>query len=317
MVAASAGHVDCLKSLQQQGLFLDLDSPERGSAGVLRKLQVWEAANSACKASHAGVLSWLFASGWPADIDAHIPWHLRDVVAQELWDTWKLPYLNDFRRTPPEQKVYLPKEEQVFLPELQLYRYAMQKSSPACLKALLSSGCRSKWVCNMATLDGREDFWDLAVQHGCPFDSRSLVFAASQEGHLPILQRLLPLGLSRAKRAAQTERDLLHRGRLSAEQEAQIGRDDFGEISAMLQSREIFAMLRISARVAAEGGHADCVEALQNMSLQQRHICTYAAELAASQRGQLACLHILLGYVAPPVCYIHAYECARHACLNL
>jgi hypothetical protein len=265
MAAASAGHLHCLKSLQQGGLFLGLDSPDRGSAGELRKLQVWEAAHSACEADHAGVLSWLFASGWPTEIDACIPWHLRDVVAREHWDIWKLKYMQGFTFTLSPEKM--------FLPELQLYRYAMQKRSPACLQALLNSGCRSKWVSDMAALEGRDDFWDLAAEHGCPVDLRSWLIA-TRKGHSPILQRLLDQGLSSAARAT-------HKDRIFA-----------------LQTDEISVVLQTCARDAAEGGHTDCLAALWNTGfLRQKDVGL--AIIAAMQRGHLACLQVLLGYVFP------------------
>jgi hypothetical protein len=85
MAAASAGHLHCLKSLQQRGEFLGLGSPDRGSAGETRKLQVWQAALSACIAGHAGVLSWLFASGWFAEIDAYIPVGLQESMLTFSW----------------------------------------------------------------------------------------------------------------------------------------------------------------------------------------------------------------------------------------
>jgi hypothetical protein len=173
LAAASAGHLQCLQCLQEQQRFLGLDSPERGSAGELRKLQVWDAAVSACKAGQPGVLAWLFASGWPAVVDAHAPWHLRNVVKPDLWDARKEPYLEvilgalEGRADPelsPEMEVC-----RVYLPELRLCRYAMLNPDPACLQALLNSGCRSEWICLMAALEGRADFWDLAAEHGCPF----------------------------------------------------------------------------------------------------------------------------------------------------
>jgi hypothetical protein len=183
VAAATAGHLHCLQGLQERGQFLSLDSPERGSAGEVRKLQVWDAALSACQAGHARVLSWLFASGWPAEIDAYIPWHLWDLVKPEHWDDSKLPYVKVIRGLLPE--------ERLFLPELELCRYAMRNPEPACLEALLNSGCRSRWMYVMAALEGRGDRLDLAAEQGCQLDFLSLVLAA-QEGHLPILQRLVP-----------------------------------------------------------------------------------------------------------------------------
>jgi hypothetical protein len=186
--AASAGHLHCLQRLQDQGHFLGLDSPERGSAGEVRRLQVWDAALSSCKAGHARVLSWLFASGWPAEVDAHVPWNLRDVVKPENWDYWMLPYTEDIQGTYPIDKI--------FLPEVQLCRYAVQNPDSACLEALINSGCRSRWLCDMAALEGRADLLDLAIERGCPVGKCSCYFAA-RAGHLPILQRLRCLGRTR------------------------------------------------------------------------------------------------------------------------
>jgi hypothetical protein len=258
VTAASAGHVRCLQSLQMQGRFLGLDSPERGSAGEVRKLQVWEAAHCACKAGHAGVLSWLFAPGWPAEINAYVPRHLPDLVKPEHWDAQKVSCMEDIKGTPPQ--------ERVFVPELLLCRYAMQNPDPACLVALLNSGCRSKWICDMAALEGREDFWDLAAEHGCPFDLRSWVLAA-REGQLPILRCLLRLGLSSAGPARNRP--------------------------------EVLEMLQISAMAAAEAGHADCLEALLRWNT--GFLDLESLSVAAMERGHIPCLQVLLGYVPTDV----------------
>jgi hypothetical protein len=173
VAAASAGHVHCLQHMQQRGHFLGLDSPERAWAGEARRMQEWEAANVACEAGHARVVSWLFSSGWPAEEGVKFPWHLRDGVKPELWEAGNLRRLGSI--------------SWAFLPELQLFRSALRNSGPDCLVALLDAGCCSGWICKLAALEGRADFWALALERGCPFDISHLIVAA-WVGNLPCLE---------------------------------------------------------------------------------------------------------------------------------
>jgi hypothetical protein len=269
VAAASAGHLHCLQRLQEQGQFLGLDSPERSSAGEVRKLQVWDAAHSACKAGHAGILSWLFASGWPAEIDAHIPWHLRDLVKPEHWDAWNVPYLEGIRGISPMDKV--------FLPEVQLCRYAMQNPEPNCLEALMTAGCRSIWLCDMAVLEGKEGYLIRAVLRGCRMSVRSWVLAA-RAGNLPILQHLRGLAHTRRR-------------------------------------HEILWFAPTAARVAAEAGQKKCLKAL--LQWNTRSLNLQKLSVAAMRRGHLECLKVLLGYVSPHRCVTHTQARARNARLDV
>eukprot|EP00884_Botryococcus_braunii_P010225 jgi/Botrbrau1/19203/Bobra.0077s0106.1 len=68
--AARAGHLHCLGDLCEKGLFLSLDSPDWATAGEARKSQAFEAAIAGCSSGHAGILAWIFSSGWPPDLQA-------------------------------------------------------------------------------------------------------------------------------------------------------------------------------------------------------------------------------------------------------
>eukprot|EP00884_Botryococcus_braunii_P005287 jgi/Botrbrau1/1475/Bobra.178_3s0031.1 len=146
--AARAGHTQCLQGLAEAGRFLPLVSPDRASAGELRRLEVWQAAITTCRAGHRPTLSWLFASGWPSSIDAALSWQTRDTV--DLHQVME-------RRTLVEKDRLISevcKGERPFLLELDLYRHAMRKATPECLEALLEAGCRSVWICRLAALEG-------------------------------------------------------------------------------------------------------------------------------------------------------------------
>eukprot|EP00884_Botryococcus_braunii_P005776 jgi/Botrbrau1/1519/Bobra.0107s0007.1 len=179
--AARAGHTQCLQGLSQAGSFLPLDSPDRASAGELRRLEVWQAAITTCRAGHRPTLSWLFASGWPSSIDAALTWQTRDTVdLHQLME----------RRSLVEKDQLISQvcnwgesysscyTEKHFLLELDLYRYAMRNATPACLEALLEAGCRSVWICRLAALEGNAAFLALAANWGCPCDLIALQFAA-------------------------------------------------------------------------------------------------------------------------------------------
>eukprot|EP00884_Botryococcus_braunii_P020324 jgi/Botrbrau1/6976/Bobra.0165s0012.1 len=135
--AARAGHTQCLQGLAEAGRFLPLGSPDRAAAGELRRLEVWQAAITTCRAGHKPTLSWLFARGWPSSIDAASNWQTRDTV--DLRQVMERHDLGEKDRLISEVCT----SESSFLLELDLYRYAMRKATPECLEALLEAGCRS------------------------------------------------------------------------------------------------------------------------------------------------------------------------------
>eukprot|EP00884_Botryococcus_braunii_P007431 jgi/Botrbrau1/1668/Bobra.116_2s0012.1 len=95
VAAVEAGHLQCFQGLSEAGCFLPVDSPDWASAGEARKLEIWKAAFTACKADHAPLLAWLFASGWPSAFDAKLPWHMGDMLETRAPDlvkeAWPVP----------------------------------------------------------------------------------------------------------------------------------------------------------------------------------------------------------------------------------
>eukprot|EP00884_Botryococcus_braunii_P005810 jgi/Botrbrau1/1522/Bobra.0107s0010.1 len=190
--AARAGHTQCLQDLAEAGRFLPLGSPDRASAGELRRLEVWQAAITTCRVGHGPTLSWLFASGWPSSIDAALTWQTRDTVdLREVMEWSDLVEKDSLLSEVCDLK-------NSFLLELDLYRCAMRKATPECLEALLEAGCRSVWICRLAALEGNAAFLALAANRGCPCDLTALKFAAGS-GDLSLLEAahsalLLPNG---------------------------------------------------------------------------------------------------------------------------
>eukprot|EP00884_Botryococcus_braunii_P011807 jgi/Botrbrau1/20627/Bobra.113_1s0052.1 len=162
--------------MHEAGQFLDLYSPERGRAGEARREQAWDALLAACMADQAQVLAWLLSQGWPAEIDAAVVWHLRDIAQQLCAGNWETLYIPG-----------MPDGDGWFLPEVKLYLYAMRNPTSACLEVLLRAGCRSEWLCPLAAKEGRPAYLELAVNAGCPCDVRSLHVAA-ERGDLEVLQ---------------------------------------------------------------------------------------------------------------------------------
>eukprot|EP00884_Botryococcus_braunii_P018384 jgi/Botrbrau1/5229/Bobra.0172s0092.1 len=180
LVAARAGHTQCLQSLAEAGRFLPLGNPNRAAAGEFRKLEFWQAAITTCRAGHRPTLSWLLASGWPSSIDPLLLWQTRDTV--------NLHHLMERGDLVEKDSLISDacKSEKPFLVELDLYRHAMRKATPECLEALLEAGCRSVWICRLAALEGNAACLALAAAWGCPCDLIALRFAA-YSGDLTLL----------------------------------------------------------------------------------------------------------------------------------
>jgi hypothetical protein len=230
-----------LHHFQELGLFLRLDSPERISAGEARKLQVWNAAVAACREDQATVLTWLFLSGWPAEVDACIPWHLWDVVKLEDGDTCE------------ESKVNLMIEEL-------LSRYAILNPGTASLMALLEMGFKSKWMCLMAVREGRAEILDLVVDRERPCDYYDCLYDAAKLGHLPILERLWSL-----LRLDCTVKEQPDSKAVKAIQRAARFAAEFGQtecLQALLHWGKRYLNLEDLGYYAACGGHLVCLQAL-------------------------------------------------------
>eukprot|EP00884_Botryococcus_braunii_P021882 jgi/Botrbrau1/8378/Bobra.0237s0001.1 len=253
MDAAEAGHLQCLQRLSEAGRFLPLASPHRASAGESRKLEVWDAAFASCRADHAHMLSWLFESGWPADFDAVLSWHMGDVVKSRdlIGEGWPVKARGSCTVEDMDREL-----RTQFVPELDLYRQAMRNPTPACLEALLKAGCRSVWVCCLAAQEQKPAFLTLAAKWGCPCDLTALCLAAN----LPLLK------------AVHSEVSLSN-GFLSP------GTADLSDYAAMCIVR--------AARAATRRGDAPCLAALL------KWFGTAAATSGITRVGGLDCLHVL------------------------
>eukprot|EP00884_Botryococcus_braunii_P013446 jgi/Botrbrau1/22101/Bobra.0206s0027.1 len=226
VAAAEAGHLQCLQGLSEAGRFLPLDSPDRASAGEARKLEFWYAAFTACKADHAHLLSWLFASGWPSSFDARLPWHMGDMLESRdlVKEGWPFPSLS---WTDDEVR-------KQFMPELDLYRQAVRNPTWASLEALLKAGCHSVWICRLAAQEGKPAFLALAASCGCPCDAIALRIAA-RAGNLPLLKAV--------HHAALRPNGFLSHG-----------------IEGL--SQDDVVLIKEAAKDVTEEGHAACLEAL-------------------------------------------------------
>eukprot|EP00884_Botryococcus_braunii_P006198 jgi/Botrbrau1/1557/Bobra.0107s0045.1 len=180
VAAAGAGHLNCLEELCQMGNFLPLGSPDWAAAGEARKFQVFEAALAACSNGQAHVLSWLFSSGWPSPIETVFTW-----LVQDLWEpppdfASAFPWLQeDFEPC----LLRVEGDVEPFWLEVRLCRCAVQQEKTCCLEALLDAGCRSKWICRVAAVEGKADFLALAARRGCPCDLWVWRYAASTGKH--------------------------------------------------------------------------------------------------------------------------------------
>eukprot|EP00884_Botryococcus_braunii_P003053 jgi/Botrbrau1/12749/Bobra.67_1s0108.1 len=259
--AARAGHTQCLQGLSEAGRFLPLGSPDRASAGELRRLEVWQAAITTCRAGHRPTLSWLFASGWPSSIDAALTWQTRDTVdLHQLMERRSLVGKDQLISEVTQE--CLDSEEPLLL-ELDLYRYAMREATPECLEALLEAGCRSEWICRLAALEGNAAFLTLAADRGCPCDLITLKLAA-RSGDILLLMAA-------------------HSAALLSSEDLGSGVGGLGEASCKHISQ--------AADLAASEGHAECLEALLGWFGKSAVSDKLAASIAS--RGDLNCLQTL------------------------
>jgi hypothetical protein len=246
MEASRAGHLGCLERMEQEGRLLRSHSQKRKSAGEVRRAELWDAALVAGEAGQAPVLKWLFRDGWPASVDATSAYSLSG-LANPL-ELCKLKELC---------LVQMRYQDEWFLAEVNLCRFALRTPDTACLEALLDAGCRSDWMCPMAALEGREAHLHLAASRGCCCDARTLYFAA-KAGNLSML------------RAAWRH-----------------AADAMGPLD---QGPRAMAIQCIS--VACEGGSVECLHALLDWFVSDRYF--HYANIAAVRGGQLDCLKELM-----------------------
>lgn len=194
--AAKKGCLPCLKTMEESGDFLPLNSPKRAFAGEVWKLQVWDAAVAACTAGQTAVLKWILREGWPQVFDAVIPWDLRDSMDEWDADYYIREFANDLQMTlqgfwDVEGIVQhmVPGVTAPTLVEWNLYKAAMREPSLNCLAVLLDSGCRSPWICTTPALEGNGKALSIAVAQGCPCDIWA-IFVATSTNNQQILQEI-------------------------------------------------------------------------------------------------------------------------------
>eukprot|EP00884_Botryococcus_braunii_P001482 jgi/Botrbrau1/11334/Bobra.0038s0093.1 len=281
VAAAEAGQLQFLQGLWEAGRFLPLDSPDWASAGEGRKLEIWNAAFTACKADHAHLLSWLFASGWPSTLDARPPWHMGDMLetSDGVEEDWPVS-----DSSCPELEL-----RNEFLPELNLYRQAVRNPTSACLEALLEAGCRSVWICRLAAQEGKPAFLTLAARWGCRCDAVTLGIAA-KAGNLPLLKEV--------HRAALLPNGFLSQA-LSSDDAAYINQAAKGGVDCLhALERAGFLNLDDSVQVAAERAQVECLEYLVNLepSLLELPLLMYTAGACkAPARTIIDCMNFLRG----------------------
>eukprot|EP00884_Botryococcus_braunii_P004967 jgi/Botrbrau1/14471/Bobra.0014s0109.1 len=280
--AARAGHLHCLLQMRKAGQFLDLYSPERDRAGEARKAQAWVALLAACRADQPRVLQWLLSKGWPAVIDAAVVWHLRDIVqpvplCTGTWETLDIPDM--------------PEGDGIFLPEVQLYLYAIRNPTSACLEVLLRAGCWSEWLCPLAAKEGRREYLELAAKFGCPCDGRSL-FVAAERGDLEVLRAVclhadMPTCIRMMRKSVRKATEIsVAKGHLSC-------------FEALYHKYEECLNLFTLAQAAASKGQLECLQFITRLpevtsSLERRPKGLAPAAAAAAQAGSLPCLKHLL-----------------------
>eukprot|EP00884_Botryococcus_braunii_P021970 jgi/Botrbrau1/8457/Bobra.0237s0074.1 len=296
LAAARAGHTKCLQGLAEAGRFLPLGSPDRAAAGELRRLEVWQAAITTCRAGRRPTLSWLFASGWPSSIDAALTWQTRDLVdLHELMD----------RRDLAETDRVISEvccSETPFLLEVDLYRHALRKATPEYLEVLLEAGCRSVWICRLAALEGKGAFLALAAFRGCPCDLIALKFAA-RSGNIPLLwaamgATLLPNGplFRTVGSLGVVESDHITHAAPSGDRlmatliAALIWNEpfycDMGSLGVVERDHIMHA-----ARLAASEGHSACLGAL--LCWFGERVVGYGQAICIAERLDLNCLQTL------------------------
>eukprot|EP00884_Botryococcus_braunii_P021265 jgi/Botrbrau1/7822/Bobra.9_2s0003.1 len=280
VAAAEAGHLQCLQGLSEAGRFLLLDSPDRASAGEARKLELWNAAFTACKADHPSLLSWLFASGWPSVCDAELPWH--------GWDMLK--GLDVIEECSPVSDMPCNIEEKFspFMPEMDLYRQAVRNPTSACLEALLEAGCRSVWICRFAAQEGKPAFLALAALRGCPCDVIALESAAGA-GNLPLMKdvhraALLPDGFLSQGLLDERMDDLNHIG------VAAMDVTEKGHSACLAALLEWFGAAANPFFTNFPNGGLDCLKTIERAGCLD---CFHAAT-GAAEGAQLECLQYLL-----------------------
>eukprot|EP00884_Botryococcus_braunii_P014235 jgi/Botrbrau1/22812/Bobra.0132s0136.1 len=281
LAAGRAGHVECLQGMAQAGMLLPLDSPDRSLAGESRKREIWEVAIAGCRKEKEQVLAWVFRAGWPdttiTAADAESPWLLA-----HLWNDWagKEQIWNLFGY------IGWRNAGRPFLLELELYHAAVQCNTTKCLEELIDKGCRSRWLCILAVIEGKASFVRLIAERGCRCDLYALCFAA-RSGNPEVLQAVAalfpggPLNKGPPSRCGPS-----HCFLYAAETAAALGHarclllllDKFDGLGNYYSWSISYA--------AAAGGHVSCLEILH-----RRHcLHAYRAALAAAENGHLRCL---------------------------
>lgn len=195
--AAQRGCVGCLKRMWNSGDFLPLRDPNRGSAGEARRLDAWTAGAAACKAGQMRVLSWIMPGCWPQNIDAVVPWDLRDVLNEWSVERHILKLANDIIPALSSEEYealvrrMVPGETAPTLAEWSLFKAAVRGPSLGCLVMLLDSGCRSPWLCTAAVYVNNVDALRLAMDQGCPCDVWTIFGATCTGNKNLLLQGLL------------------------------------------------------------------------------------------------------------------------------